>query len=208
MLLLLAGCATFQTPAGEERVRGALWVDGAITNAAGAFVIVANSPVPCEAEPTEDDPTTETDEAAGAVGWWQAQLQSAVSREGTQVLAIWLGGDAASGGDFMVDAAGWMRDDPGVGGAFALSVTESAASERDGAIFVNEPYDYVLKSDLEGSVTASVNDLQAEVTFDLGPWAGTVTTERCENAELATLVSAALVDLANDSMVVRKEGSN
>jgi hypothetical protein len=199
MLLWLAGCATFTTPDGEERVRGALWVDGALANADGALVVVANSPVPCRAEEVADDPATDTDEAAAASAWWEAQLQSAVTREGAAVLVLWLGGDAAAGGEFTVAAEGWMGDESGQGGAMSLQVREAAAPERDGAIYLDQPVDYALRPNLTGAAAATVREADADVTFAVEGWEGTTTVERCDNPVLANVVMRSLVEMLTGS---------
>lgn len=193
MLLLLVGCAEFETPDGTERVRGALWVDGALVNADGAFLVVANSPVPCEAEVVPDDPATDADETASAQAWWSAQLQSALTREGAALLTLWLGGTAADGGDFSLTSDGWMRDVPGGGGAVSLRVKESVASSRSGLVYVNQPVDYALDTGLEGDVSAAVADDTAQVRFDVEGWSGDVELQRCVNPALATVLVDQLV---------------
>lgn len=190
-LLTLFACS-FLTPSGEEPIRGALWVDEVFANYPGsAMVVIANSPLPCEPDDTEDVPATAVDEVASAESWWVAQLQSAFTREGAAVVVIWLGGNAAEGGEFVVSPNGWLTPESGRGGGGALLVEEAVLLERDGALFQYEPTEFTRYTELSGTASATVDDATAEVTFELGDWSGAATTERCVNRAL----SSAVVDL-------------
>ncbi|GDX82654.1 hypothetical protein LBMAG42_44650 [Deltaproteobacteria bacterium] len=191
LAMTLLGCS-FTTPQGEEPIHGALWVDEVFANFPGsAMVVIANSPLPCEPEDTVDVPATAVDEVASAESWWVAQLQSAFTREGAAAVALWLGGNAAEGGEFVVSPKGWLSADAGQGGGAALLVEEAVLLQRDGALFQYEPTEFTRDTALTGTASATVGDTTAEVTFDLGAWRGTATAERCVNPAL----SGAVVEL-------------
>lgn len=192
LTLTLLGC-TFTTPDGEEPIHGALWVDDVFANFPGsAMVVVANSPLPCEPDDTEDVPATAVDEVASAESWWVAQLQSAFTREGAAAVAIWLGGNAAEGGEFVVSPEGWLTSESGRGGGAALQVQEAVLLQRDGALFQYEPTEFTRDTSLQGTASATVGDTTAEVTFNLGDWRGRAVTERCVNPALASAVVSLL----------------
>lgn len=188
LTLTLLGC-TFTTPQGEMPIHGALWVDEVFANFPGsAMVVIANSPLPCEPDDVEDVPATAVDEVASAESWWVAQLQSAFTREGAAAVALWLGGDAAEGGEFVVSRDGWLTTTAHRGGGAALQVQEAVLLQRDGALFQYEPTELTRDTALAGTASATVGDITAEVTFDLGDWRGTATTARCVNPALSSAV--------------------
>ena len=180
VMLLLLGCTdTLTTPDGDERVRGALWIDAPVTGSeADAIVLVSNTPIPCEADEVPDDPNTPADETAGALQWWEAQLTTAATREGSVILAFWLF-NAVVDADFTIDSS---RDEGGW--AVGYRVVEAALEARDGPYFFYTVEDDETEWDLAGDVSVVKGDESVQVTADLGEWATEVDAERCDNTVL------------------------
>ena len=176
-------------------------MDGAVENAPGALVVVANSPVPCAPDDRADDPSTTPDEAAAAISWWHAQLASAATREGATLAVFWVG-DAVDG-QVELTTDGWLGNDPALGGGYLLQVREAAVESRDGLVYANQPTHASLDQASTGTVTSTLAETTAEVEFASGEWAGKVTLERCENAELLPTVSALVVPFVLDDAQVQ-----
>lgn len=179
-MLFLLGCVdTFTTPEGDERVRGALWIEAPLANNPDdALVIVSNSVIPCVAEEVADNAGTPADETAGALQWWEAQIASAVTREGTVLLALWLsGGTTKSAFDVGPDADTLSS---GVG----YRVIESVLEARDGPYFYYQVTESELDGALSGTVSLERGETDVRVIADLGEWAVDAQTEVCENTVL------------------------
>lgn len=177
---LLASCVdTLTTPSGDERVRGALWIEAPlVSNEEDALVIVSNTPIPCEAEQVADDPNTPADETAGALEWWEAQLGTAATREGSVILALWLTGGVTESEfeiDYLGDRDGW---------AVAYRVVESVLEARDGPYFYYEVSEWETEQDLSGNVTVVRSEAAVRVTANLDDWATDAEAERCDNTVL------------------------
>lgn len=179
-MLFLLGCSeTLTTPDGEERVRGALWIEAPFaSNPDDALVIVSNSPIPCSAEEVADNPGTPADETAGALQWWEAQLATAATREGSVLLALWLH-EGAKESSFTL-GLGVDGTSAGVG----YRVVESALEARDGPYFYYTVTENDVDRALVGTVEVEKSDLGVHVVAELEDWAAEVTAEPCENTVL------------------------
>ena len=179
MLFLLGCIETLTTPEGQERVRGALWIEAPLANNPDdALVIVSNSPIPWAAEEVADNAGTPADETAGALQWWEAQIASAVTREGTVLVGLWLA-DGATKSAFDIGSDTESKSS-GVG----YRVVESALEARDGPYFYYQVTESELDGDLTGTVTLERGETAVRVTADLGEWAVDAQAEVCENTVL------------------------
>jgi hypothetical protein len=195
-LLWLLACGSIQTPGGTERVRGGLWVEGAFASRPGDVVVVlANSPLPCRPEDTEDLPTTIPDEAAGAEAWWQAQFAAAWTREDAVVLVAFLGG-ADTVESFTLAGRPRLGPKAGTGSAVALRVEEAAVAEVDGAVYTYEAVERTVATGLTGELTAAAAGEGFSVALDLGEWGADADVARCDNPQLVALALAAVDGLA------------
>ncbi|MFZ5479908.1 MAG: hypothetical protein ACOZNI_24300 [Myxococcota bacterium] len=195
---------------GEELVRGALFYeipDPAQTiqfeGGRAAVVVVANSPIPCRPETSENDPTTLQDEAAEAEDYWLLQLGSAFTREGAFVVGfvVFVDPDVEMKGEYhMASAALDDADDlvalhPRLSTGFWLHVEEAGVLDDDeeggfGAweVIAQDGEDR-LDDPAQLTITAESNE-EVSGHFDLDPdeVTGTFTAEVCDNDELMDLV--------------------
>lgn len=196
----LAGCAgTIHTPDGDEPIRSALWFDPAAVgaDASQTLVVLANSPLPCAPEDVADDPSTGTDEAAAAAAYWQAELDSAVAREGAWVVVAGLvTGDADRRGAYPLDPAGLRYPTAGLGprggfGAYA-HVVESAVTATDGLVsdyaitafdsdFGQPPSVVTIDADDGDTLSGALLLLPARVSAEFA-------AQRCTNTDLQGVI--------------------
>lgn len=158
---------TLQTPDGPERIRGALVLEDPYRSGEGFLVVVANSPLACEAD-RHDDQSTVRDEAAEAQAWWADSLDAAAKREGAVVVSFFL----ASLDDEQVlsaDANDWA----------AYRVIESGWVDGERVV-----YDYELDQRGTGRATGTRPDERFEVDFEVEGYAGRFTAEGCDEPEL------------------------
>ncbi len=160
------------TPDGEERVRGALWLEAPFGNEASAIGVVTNSVLPCEAE-VSDDPDTVTDESAEALGWWGDTVEAAMAREGSVVVVMFL---ANASGDYAL----------GTGGAPAAAYRVDESSWTSDGRQVDA---YTLDDARRGDATVDASgDTQVLVDFAFDGWAAAVPLDRCDNDRLVNAV--------------------
>ncbi len=197
MLGWLLACSTLETPAGAERARGGLWLEGTVANAPGTtLAVVANSELPCEPEATPDDPRTQSDEAASAQAWWEGELASAFGREGAALLLVVLHG-VDSGDSFAVGGRLSLTGEAGTGSAVGRRVKEVAVEEPAEALHAWIAVEEELATDLAGSVGVSRAATQVALQAELGEWRASALLTRCENVELVRL---ALDGFATDGL--------
>lgn len=199
----LAGCGgTIRTADGVEPIRGALWFgpDAVGEDASQMLVVLANSPFPCAAEDVADDPATSSDEAAAAAAYWQAQLGSALAREGAWVVVLRL---VSRGTDplgvypldptALDDPDGALAGLPRVGFGAWAHVVESAVTATDGLVSA-----YAITT-LDEDVAEAPGVATLDALSDGGTLSGTAAllpadvsvrfdAERCTNADLAGVV--------------------
>lgn len=173
--LSLLGCTgVLRSSAGNEDVRGALWFPDAplftgVVPHAG-LVVLANSPMSCEPEAAEDDPTTDTDEAAAALVYWKEELISAYTREDALVVFLGLYSPTAEwDGTYELSAEAW--DDPasamfaseraGFGGW--MRVDEASVEALDGMFYVNTPTQVSYDKSVDAPASATIEEKEGVV---------------------------------------------
>lgn len=187
MLIWLLACSTLETPAGVERARGGLWLEGSVANAPGTtLAVVANSELPCEPEATPDDPRTQADEAASAQAWWEGELASAFGREGAALLLVVLHG-VDSDDSFAVAGPLSLAGEEGTGSAVGRRVEEVAVEEPAEALHEWILVEEELGTDLAGSVGVSSSATHVVLQAELGEWRADAVLTRCQNVELVRL---------------------
>jgi hypothetical protein len=184
MILTFLACAqTIRTPDGEERVRSALWIEGPRAGQPDeAFAIVANTPIPCRPEQVADDSNTPTDETAGAQEWWEAQLGTAITREGAVLFLIFL----REGGTLDSVNVGPVSNPEGWG--LGYRVVEAELQGRDGPYFYYSPTTVNWDARSEGTVELDRNDEFVSINANVGEWIVDVAAERCDNPALVTAI--------------------
>lgn len=216
-LLALMACADrVVTPSGRDYVRAAVWLEVS-TPALLAFPdgdvllgLVLNSDLPCEPEDVDDDPDTDhLNEQDMADNYWDAQLASALFREGAFVAGYLLyrePGQRWQGAwdlheDTMFDpqaraAAGGGRAAAG----FWYHVTDAGVEDRDEALLVNETETYEADFQVAAPAWVDVDSTEEGVlegAFDYWPAqaSGTFHAERCTSDQLEGKILAALIEL-------------
>lgn len=216
-LLVLFGCADrVVTPSGPDFVRAAVWLEVS-TPALLAFPdgdvllgLVLNSDFPCEPEDLRDDPDTEhLDEEEMAELYWDAQLASALTREGAFVAGyllyrepgqVWRGAwDLHE--DTMFDPQARVEADGGRAAAgFWYHVTDAGVDDRDEALLQNETETYEADFQVAAPAWVDIDSTEESVlegAFDYWPAqaSGTFHAERCASDRLEGKILAALIEL-------------
>ncbi|MDP2316668.1 MAG: hypothetical protein Q8P41_27485 [Pseudomonadota bacterium] len=219
-ILALVGCGmgSFTTADGAEPVRTALYfvpdstVSLELYGARQAYVLLANSTLPCWPVDEDDDPDTPPTDNARS--YWDAQFATVFAREGGRTVAFalsidadadWLGRyslhedaweAAAMGGyvatDGRVASGAWYEViesavDDGVGVSYAL----------DGGIeVVEEAHDIAVGAPAWVEIARKDTALEGTFDFDPAPLSGGFTAERCDNLELLSDLYTYLAVLA------------
>ncbi len=228
-LLALLGCGmgTFTTEDGPDQVRTALYFvpDSALSlqlyGARQAYVLLANSTLPCWPATDDDDPTTPPTDTESR--YWDAQAATLFAREGARIVAFsvalgpeedWLGRyplrtdawDSAAMADYVatdgrVASGAWYQVieaevDGGSGLDYALT---------GGVEVVEEAHDVGVGA--PAWVDVERKDTKLTGTFDLtpAPLSGTFQAEHCDNLALlgdlyTRLALLAIADAAGEGV--------
>lgn len=196
---LLACSGVLRTSSGNEEVRGALWFPDAplftgVVPHAG-LVVLANSPMSCEPDAAEDDPSTDTDEAAAALVYWEQELINAYTREDALVVFLGLYSPTLDwDGTYTLTAEAW--DDPatamftdehaGFGGW--MRVDEASVEALDGMFYVNTPtqvsYDKSVDAPASASVEEKDGELRGEFAFSTDNLSGRFRADTCDSSAI------------------------
>lgn len=199
VLTLLACSGVLRSSAGNEDVRGALWFPDAplftgVVPHAG-LVVLANSPMSCEPDATEDDPSTDTDEAAAALVYWQQELVNAYTREDALVVFLGLYSPTVDwDGTYELTAEAW--DDPatamfaderaGFGGW--MRVDEASVEALDGMFYVNTPtqvsYDKSVDAPASATIEEDDGEVRGEFAFTANSLSGRFRAEACGSSAI------------------------
>lgn len=184
LLLACAGTLTYDGLTDEARTAMRLVSPGETT----AVYWIANTPVACEPEAVDDDPTTIVDERADAQLWWLAQVNGAFTREDALDVVIL----ATAGTNATYDVYNPMTG--------ASDATHSAVvgyykvREAELSEFSQYWFEYeVTRSDeglAEGSVDVSTDRLVSDLDGDAPAFDTPYTI--CENQTLRNLLSTEL----------------
>ncbi len=221
VMLALLGCnsmGTFTTEEGPETVRTALYFlpDSTLSlelyGARQAYVLLANSTVPCW--PADDDGDPATPPASSDLLYWSAQQATMFSREGGITIAFslalapeqdWLGRYAMHADAWESDAmAKYVQTDGRVATGAWYEVFEAAIDEGAGLDYALDGGIKVLDEAHEIGVGAPAwvdverKDTEMRGTFDFAPapYAGTFRAQFCDNYEFLGSVYAQLLAFA------------
>lgn len=208
VILALLGCSsmgTFTAEEGPETIRTALYFlpDSALSlelyGARQAYVLLANSTVPCW--PADDDGDPATPPRSSDLLYWTAQQATMFSREGgvTIALSLALAPDQDWLGRYAMHADAWdsgamaqyVRTDGRVATGAWYEVFEAAIDEGSGLDYALDGGIEVLDEAHEIGVGAPAwvdierKDTELRGTFDFAPapYAGTFRAQHCDNLE-------------------------
>jgi hypothetical protein len=197
-LLLLTGCSgVLRSSEGREPIRGAIWFEDVSLSVAGGVpnqdvVLLTNSPMSCWPEVTEDDPSTDEDEAASASVYWSGEVTAAFTREDARVvfLALYRRTGTVDGAYTLLEEA---RPDPGsalgqyerTGWGGWLHVVESRVDDLDGLFYDYQPvevvYNLAVQAPAEAEVARRDDAIDGTFAFHNDHLSGSFTAESCDN---------------------------
>jgi hypothetical protein len=209
-LALLGGCAlgTLTTEDGVEPLRTALafapdnTLSLALHDTRRAYLLLANSTLPCAPPEEMDDPATASDEVLAAEQYWDAQLATLFGREGARVvlLVLSVGPEEDWLGRYPLDADAWETGDLAAGAPEAgrvaagawLHVEETAVADRNGVLYardveiVEEEHDFAVDAPAWVDVSRKDTTVEGEFDFPEAGLAGSFSATACPNTSLLT----------------------
>ncbi|MDP2308034.1 MAG: hypothetical protein Q8P18_18560 [Pseudomonadota bacterium] len=221
LMLALLGCSsmgTFTTADGSEPIRtalyflpdSALWLE--LYGARQAFVLLANSTLPCW--PADDDGDPLTPAADTDLLYWSAQQATMLSREGgiTIAFSLALGPEEDWLGRYSMHADAWetaamaqyVQTDGRVATGAWYEVVEAAVAEGAGLDYALDGGIEVLEEEHEIGIGAPAwvdvarKDTVLTGTFDFAPaeYAGTFRAQHCDNLDILTTLYTQLAVFA------------